>query len=121
MSCRVVDLIMFFFKQRTAYEMRISDWSSDVCSSNLPAAAVLLWRFVDADGHDLRRNDPGDRERQQDRHPPLPLTAPGAIPPSPGRADFRPPPRPSPPAASPRNPCRPSPTDRKSTRLNSSH
>src|SRR3546814_4785795 len=27
---------MFFFKQKTAYEMRISDWSSDVCSSDLP-------------------------------------------------------------------------------------
>src|SRR3546814_16778487 len=26
----------FFFKQKTAYEMRISDWSSDVCSSDLP-------------------------------------------------------------------------------------
>src|SRR3546814_5529520 len=29
----------FFFKQKTAYELRISDWSSDVCSSDLPAAA----------------------------------------------------------------------------------
>src|SRR3546814_4177350 len=28
----------FFFEQKTAYEMRISDWSSDVCSSDLPAA-----------------------------------------------------------------------------------
>src|SRR3546814_9273417 len=28
----------FFFKQKTAYEMRISDWSSDVCSSDLVAA-----------------------------------------------------------------------------------
>src|SRR3546814_20297821 len=28
---------VFFFKQKTAYEMRISDWSSDVCSSDLPA------------------------------------------------------------------------------------
>src|SRR3546814_15961090 len=28
----------FFFKQKTAYEMRISDWSSDVCSSDLPGA-----------------------------------------------------------------------------------
>src|SRR3546814_20714653 len=28
---------MFFFKQKTAYEMRISDWSSDVCSSDLAA------------------------------------------------------------------------------------
>src|SRR3546814_1772314 len=29
---------VFFFKQKTAYEMRISDWSSDVCSSDLPDA-----------------------------------------------------------------------------------
>src|SRR3546814_5332715 len=29
-------LCIFFFKQKTAYEMRISDWSSDVCSSDLP-------------------------------------------------------------------------------------
>src|SRR3546814_2932383 len=29
-------LCFFFFKQKTAYEMRISDWSSDVCSSDLP-------------------------------------------------------------------------------------
>src|SRR3546814_20269154 len=32
----------FFFKQRTAYEMRISDWSSDVCSSDLVAVAHAL-------------------------------------------------------------------------------
>src|SRR3546814_1596356 len=31
----------FFFKQKTAYEMRISDWSSDVCSSDLMPAEVL--------------------------------------------------------------------------------
>src|SRR3546814_13880555 len=31
----------FFFKQKTAYEMRISDWSSDVCSSDLAAMAGL--------------------------------------------------------------------------------
>src|SRR3546814_15563052 len=35
MSC------FFFFKQMTAYEMRISDWSSDVCSSDLPRAAKV--------------------------------------------------------------------------------
>src|SRR3546814_4924250 len=29
--------LFFFFKQKTAYEMRISDWSSDVCSSDLTA------------------------------------------------------------------------------------
>src|SRR3546814_4163485 len=33
---------VFFFKQKTAYEMRISDWSSDVCSSDLLAFALLL-------------------------------------------------------------------------------
>src|SRR3546814_4799428 len=31
----VVCLFFFFFKQKTAYEMRVSDWSSDVCSSDL--------------------------------------------------------------------------------------
>src|SRR3546814_8077628 len=32
-----MDVGVFFFKQKTAYEMRISDWSSDVCSSDLLA------------------------------------------------------------------------------------
>src|SRR3546814_3724980 len=32
---RVRSSVFFFFKQKTAYEMRISDWSSDVCSSDL--------------------------------------------------------------------------------------
>src|SRR3546814_9813376 len=31
----VIVILFFFFKQKTAYEMRISDWSSDVCSSDL--------------------------------------------------------------------------------------
>src|SRR3546814_7025901 len=34
----------FFFKQKTAYEMRISDWSSDVCSSDLRPCACLCQR-----------------------------------------------------------------------------
>src|SRR3546814_1004082 len=33
----MVYCFFFFFKQKTAYEMRISDWSSDVCSSDLAA------------------------------------------------------------------------------------
>src|SRR3546814_6474506 len=33
-------MAIFFFKQKTAYEMRISDWSSDVCSSDLVGAAA---------------------------------------------------------------------------------
>src|SRR3546814_3591392 len=34
-------IFVFFFKQKTAYEMRISDWSSDVCSSDLIRAVVV--------------------------------------------------------------------------------
>src|SRR3546814_3145082 len=33
---------MFFFKQKTAYEMRISDWSSDVCSSDLVYPPIVI-------------------------------------------------------------------------------
>src|SRR3546814_998762 len=47
--------VCFFFKQKTAYEMRISDWSSDVCSSALlgtnhlsPAASALLTQVASA-------------------------------------------------------------------------
>src|SRR3546814_3989388 len=37
-------LCVFFFKQKTAYEMRISDWSSDVCSSDLtPRPLIGCW------------------------------------------------------------------------------
>src|SRR3546814_4955643 len=35
-------VLFFFFKQKTAYEMRISDWSSDVCSSDLYAQRAAL-------------------------------------------------------------------------------
>src|SRR3546814_17639163 len=39
--------MFFFFKQKTAYEMRISDWSSDVCSSD------LIDRNIGVEQHDL--------------------------------------------------------------------
>src|SRR3546814_2440188 len=42
--CSVLVYVFFFFKQKTAYEMRISDWSSDVCSSDLiiiPGVSVI--------------------------------------------------------------------------------
>src|SRR3546814_10667560 len=44
--------ILLFFKQKTAYEMRISDWSSDVCSSDLDPAAEVPGLGV---AHDLTR------------------------------------------------------------------
>src|SRR3546814_2893997 len=55
--------VFFFFKQKTAYEMRISDWSSDVCSSDLTAAgeannqAALLLNVGLADYADLEVSD----------------------------------------------------------------
>src|SRR3546814_10539530 len=38
--------ILFFFKQKTAYEMRISDWSSDVCSSDLRIFGAMIHRAM---------------------------------------------------------------------------
>src|SRR3546814_64773 len=46
-------LLFFFFKQKTAYEMRISDWSSDVCSSDLSAS----WRSRGRRERKLRDRD----------------------------------------------------------------
>src|SRR3546814_4708618 len=71
-------VIFFFFKQKTAYEMRISDWSSDVCSSDLerqhhaPAALQCLLRLQcdeQCRGRALRRHQAA---------PGLPLRAPAA-------------------------------------------
>src|SRR3546814_8826306 len=47
-----------FFKQKTAYEVRISDWSSDVCSSDLPN-----WYVVGSEGHRSRRRTTGTPDR----------------------------------------------------------
>src|SRR3546814_714234 len=68
-------MLVFFFKQKTAYEMRISDWSSDVCSSDLdPGDArgredVALGRVAAADRSEglWRHGDAaaGDRAAQR--------------------------------------------------------
>src|SRR3546814_1798390 len=42
--------MFFFFKQKTAYELRISDWSSDVCSSDLSPDVLRAYRQLLADG-----------------------------------------------------------------------
>src|SRR3546814_6288998 len=47
-------MLFFFFKQKTAYEMRISDWSSDVCSSDLSRRGL---RFLSDDMIALRAPD----------------------------------------------------------------
>src|SRR3546814_2790075 len=58
-------LFFFFFKQKTAYEMRISDWSSDVCSSDLactlgPSGSA---RALEHDVH-IRHDGPAERGAQ---------------------------------------------------------
>src|SRR3546814_15007581 len=74
--------VFFFFKQKTAYEMRISDWSSDVCSSDqLDGILILLPKQqvgVDREFGDERSlfergaNDPWFARRgQQHRYQPL--------------------------------------------------
>src|SRR3546814_17055311 len=50
----VVIFFVFFFKQKTAYEMRISDWSSDVCSSDLIAVG-LVWDKAFATSSNFRQ------------------------------------------------------------------
>src|SRR3546814_3749620 len=47
MFCIVFVCLFFFFKQKTAYEMRISDWSSDVCSSDLADDAIAIEYLAD--------------------------------------------------------------------------
>src|SRR3546814_4369494 len=50
---------VFFFKQKTAYEMRISDWSSDVCSSDLQRRGTSLAPRHRIDSGAVRRHGKG--------------------------------------------------------------
>src|SRR3546814_4081068 len=58
--------IVFFFKQKTAYELRISDWSSDVCSSDLLAQQRRRAAAARSDSEGQRR-----KARQKDAAPGL--------------------------------------------------
>src|SRR3546814_3751391 len=58
----VYSVFFFFFKQKTAYEMRISDWSSDVCSSDL--------LFVEHLEQQHAAEHPGDRQPDEDARAP---------------------------------------------------
>src|SRR3546814_9944774 len=60
--CDLVSIYFFVFKQKTAYEMRISDWSSDVCSSDLieqAGVASIARHAVALEVGDM----PGERRR----------------------------------------------------------
>src|SRR3546814_12003395 len=54
-------MFFFFFKQKTAYEMRISDWSSDVCSSDLiPKSGDFIVRDMGEDNVIVTRDRQGE-------------------------------------------------------------
>src|SRR3546814_1655946 len=106
-------VLFFFFKQKTAYEMRISDWSSDVCSSDLTITVARFchehhlspWPLAIREIADGALTNAGQRSRQTAAPNRLPTPAVNAI------------------ARAPQNVTRTIDrmTDRKSTRLNSSH
>src|SRR3546814_8967357 len=66
----------FLFKQKTAYEMRISDWSSDVCSSDLLEVALA--------GLDVDDLQPGRLHRRQQQRQPRPALGEGDVEPAVG-------------------------------------
>src|SRR3546814_8831979 len=119
--------IVFFFKQKTAYEMRISDWSSDVCSSDLGARERRPNHGAAA--HRVRHQGGGEHRRRQLRGAGQGLSRPHLPPRSrlPPLPHFRNPILSWPPAPPPITSCyrplgrrRAASRDRKSTRLNSS-
>src|SRR3546814_3648905 len=66
--------IFFFFKQKTAYEMRISDWSSDVCSSD------LIWLEARKRAAHLERDDgKGEKESDPEASPHIAIFFAGAV------------------------------------------
>src|SRR3546814_10034083 len=114
MSC----LSFFFFKQKTAYEMRISDWSSDVCSSDLRARAPAHIALKEVE-QSKQQQDDDDPERcvPAEIHGEYSLQASGQASRRQGAGRPRPFGQPPLAARSMKIMCR----DRKSTRLNSSH
>src|SRR3546814_14103921 len=56
-------VVFFFFNQKTAYELRISDWSSDVCSSDLLRRCHRADGFGIVGGIEVARGDAVARER----------------------------------------------------------
>src|SRR3546814_10441236 len=54
-------MCFFFFKQKTAYEMRISDWSSDVCSSDLSGRHLWIVTNAHRDSWQLKLEHTGFR------------------------------------------------------------
>src|SRR3546814_8906738 len=66
--CCVYVSCFFFFKQKTAYEMRISDWSSDVCSSDLCKQPPSIRQTANRDLDEAVDRDVGKRRVGQLDH-----------------------------------------------------
>src|SRR3546814_11062625 len=66
--CEIVLFSFFFFKQKTAYEMRISDWSPDVCSSDLRLQQVAGLNVECAVGFVHQQRVGLDRQGPRDSH-----------------------------------------------------
>src|SRR3546814_8717334 len=68
----LLSVVIFFFKQKTAYEMRISDWSSDMCSSDLPCELLYCGKNDDSIGIGVlirKRPCPGSRGAEKPIQP----------------------------------------------------
>src|SRR3546814_3915559 len=66
--CESPKIFFFFFKQKTAYEMRISDWSSDVCSSDLPPTPAHPGRSRRGSPRYAASHGGGPTDRRRDAH-----------------------------------------------------
>src|SRR3546814_8464887 len=88
MICDCCYCVFFFFKQKTAYELRISDWSSDVCSSDLIGAVEhQQFRAACADGRG--REQQRERTEQRPRCAQRRMQCPHGVEPEIGRASSR--------------------------------
>src|SRR3546814_6926838 len=84
--------VFFFFKQKTAYEMRISDWSSDVCSSDLLALEIEIAADMEDERQGGRHRDaqPNLKDgaaKRLDAHRPHAARRRDAVGPGTGRVD----------------------------------
>src|SRR3546814_8310680 len=77
MTCAFHIVCFFFFKQKTAYELRVSDWSSDVCSSDLLPELLRSGRKGACELYPAaQRPDRRGDVRVGERRTRVPLTAP---------------------------------------------
>src|SRR3546814_1447464 len=65
LSCCMTFFVFFLFKQKTAYEMRISDWSSDVCSSDLKDEFKMALKWTKENCKEGKDYNEADKQRSR--------------------------------------------------------